>query len=126
MSKSKVIGIILILLIAITLITFITPNYVYADTPSSINPGDWEPGKGGDMQQITDSAGIIVSVIRVVGIIVTVVVLMILGIKYMLGSLEERAEYKKSMKAYIIGVVMFFALSQLIPIIIDLATAFDS
>ena len=126
MSKSRVIETIFILLTVIALITFILPSYVYADTPALINPGDWEPSNTGDMQQITDSAGIIVSAIRVIGIVVTVVVLMILGIKYMVGSLEERAEYKKSMKAYLIGVVMFFALSQIIPIIIDLASAFDT
>ena len=33
---------------------------------------------------------------------------MILGIKYMLGSLEERASYKRSMLPYIVGAVLLF------------------
>ena len=78
MSKSRIALTIIILLTTIILITFLTPNYVYAGTPSKIDPTEWEPGDAGSMTQITDSAGIIVSVIRVVGIIVTVVVLMVL------------------------------------------------
>jgi len=34
---------------------------------------------------------------------------MILGLKYMLGSTEERASYKKSMIPYIVGAVLLFA-----------------
>ena len=33
---------------------------------------------------------------------------MILGIKYMLGSVEEKASYKKSMMPYLIGSVLIF------------------
>lgn len=132
MKKSKFIKIfnlIAIFLLMITFsFTFIMPKYVLAGTPSSIDPEDWEPPElsDGEMEELTDSAGIIVDVIRIIGIIATVVFLIIVGIRYMLGSIEERAEYKKSMKAYIIGVAIFFSLSQLIPILIDLATAFDT
>ena len=34
---------------------------------------------------------------------------MVIGIKYMMGSLEERASYKKSMLPYVIGAIMLFA-----------------
>lgn len=46
--------------------------------------------------------------IQTIGTFVAVAVLMILGIKYMLGSTEERASYKKSMLPYIIGAVLLF------------------
>lgn len=123
MKKSKVIKIIFILLLILTLTMCFIPTYVQADTPTTIDPDEWEPSDSDDgMTVITDSAGIIVDVIRTVGIVVTVVITMIIGIKYMTGSIEERAEYKKSMKVYIIGVVMFFALSQLLAVIIDLTS----
>lgn len=50
-----------------------------------------------DTQKITNTTNNIVKVIAAVGAIVSVIVLMILGIKYMIGSVEEKAEYKKTM-----------------------------
>lgn len=91
----------------------------------TINPGAWEPEtlNPSEMQDLTDTAGILVNIIRTVGIIVSVVVLLVLGIKYMTGSTSERAEYKKSMIPYLIGAVLFFALSRILGAII---TAVDS
>ncbi len=62
----------------------------------------------------------IATVIRAVGIILTVVILMILGIKYMTGSAEEKADYKKSMIPYIVGVVVLFGASMIASAIIGL------
>ena len=50
----------------------------------------------------------IFTVVQVVGIIVSVVMLISLGIKYMLGSVEEKADYKNSLKPYIIGAFILF------------------
>lgn len=59
-------------------------------------------------QDAEDIGNLILSIIRVIGIFISVGILMILGIKYMLGSLEERASYKKSMLPYIIGAILLF------------------
>jgi len=61
---------------------------------------------GTDTETVANS---ILGIIRTVGTMVTVGVLMILGIKYMTGSIEERATYKKSMMPYLVGVVLIFA-----------------
>ena len=45
----------------------------------------------------------------VVGFLISVGVLMVLGIKYMMGSAEEKAEYKKTFIPYIIGAIILFA-----------------
>lgn len=118
MKKSRVLKI--FIMIAIILILFIP--IVYASTPSTINPGEWKPSNfnPNDMDEVVDAAGIIVSVIRTLGIIVSVIVLLIIGIKYMVGSVEERADYKTSMKPYLIGVLIFFGLSQFLAVIIDI------
>lgn len=70
-----------------------------------------------DTSLITSKAASIVSVIQIIGIIVTVISLMVMGIKYMVGSIEEKADYKKTMIPYLIGVVMFFALTQLLVVV---------
>lgn len=89
-----------------------------------INPNDFYPGTVGnalnDAQVVTNIGGSIISIIRYTGIIITVIALMILGIKYMAGSVEEKAEYKKTMIPYIIGVFILFALSQIIALVMDI------
>ncbi len=63
-------------------------------------------------QTVTTNVGnTVVGVIKVVGIFVSVGALMVIGIKYMMGSAEEKAEYKKVMIPYIIGAVLVFAAS---------------
>lgn len=50
----------------------------------------------------------ILTVVTNVAIILAVVVIAVLGVKYMMGSLEEKAEYKKSMVPYLVGAVLVF------------------
>ena len=59
----------------------------------------------------------IVGILQTVGIILSVIVLIILGIKYMMGSAEEKADYKKSMIPYLVGAVLIFAASALAQVV---------
>lgn len=83
------------------------------------NPGSFQPGSlpEEDINKITDRANSIIGVIVTVGVVISVVTLAILGIKYMIGSVEERAEYKKSMLPYLIGSILLFAASTVVGII---------
>ena len=62
----------------------------------------------GDIQKLGNR---IIGVLQAVGIVVSVVVVIVLGIKYMMGSVEEKAEYKKTMMPYLIGAALIFAAS---------------
>ena len=53
----------------------------------------------------------ILGAINVFGVIVSVITLMIIGMKYMFGSIEEKAEYKKTATMYIIGAVLVFSVT---------------
>lgn len=75
----------------------------------------------GDTTGITNIGNNILSIIRVVGTVIAVGVLMVLGIKYMMGSAEEKAEYKKTMIPYLIGAVLLFAAVNLAGWIVDIA-----
>lgn len=129
MKKTRALKITFII-IAILMLTlaFFQPKVLAYDgvrlASSIVNPDDYDPGSFKDAfkdsEKITNLGSTIITVIRVIGIVVTVVVLMILGIKYMTGSVQEKADYKKSMLPYLIGVFIFFSLSQIIPVIIDL------
>lgn len=63
----------------------------------------------------------IVEIIGTAGSIISVIVLVSLGIKYMMGSVEEKAEYKKTLMPYFIGAGLLFAASSVAGMIYNLA-----
>ena len=68
----------------------------------------------------------IVTVLRTVGIAVAIIGILVLGIKYMAGSVEARADYKKSMIPYLIGCIMLFTITTLLSILYDLTSALNT
>lgn len=79
-------------------------------------------GLGITIQQPQDSGiktigGKVIGIIQVFGNVIAVGMLIVLGIKYMLGSAEDKAEYKKSMIPYLIGAVLIFAGANLADVI---------
>ena len=66
---------------------------------------------------MTNLGGKIIGTIQVLGIIIAIVVLLVLGIKYMVGSAEEKAEYKKTMMPYVVGALLIFAASTIVIIL---------
>ena len=127
MTKEKRLLIFIILLVIMSLITINTK--VYANTVETINtikiatgviePDDFEPSspQQSDMDTVIEKSNNIISAIQIFGTIVSVISLMILGLKYMVGSIEERAEYKKTMLPYLIGTIIFFSVTQLLAIL---------
>ena len=83
-----------------------------AITPSSIN-GDTKLDTG----SISTIGNNIVKILQTAGVVLSVVILIVLGIKYMAGSAEEKADYKKSMMPYVIGAALIFAASALAQVI---------
>lgn len=63
----------------------------------------------------------IVKVVLTIGTVVSVVMLIVLGIKYMMGSVSEKAEYKKTLMPYVIGASLVFAASSIAQLIYSLA-----
>lgn len=68
----------------------------------------------------------IIGMVQAIGSIVSVLVLVILGIKYMMGSAEEKADYKKSMMPYIVGAALIFAASALAQVIYQFFTGISA
>lgn len=116
MNKKLLINIITIIAIMLIIIA-ILPSFAMAD----INPNDYKPGaiSKTDSGKIVNLANPIIGVIKVVGIVVLVVVLLIMGIKYMVGSVSEKADYKKSMLPYLIGTIFIVGITEVIAFIID-------
>lgn len=62
---------------------------------------------------ISDWSNAVINVVATIGSAAAIIILIVLGIKYMMGSAEEKAEYKKTLLPYIIGAVFVFAASAL-------------
>lgn len=87
------------------------------------NPEHYNPNgtmKDGDNDEFIEKANIILGIIRILGTVISVVSLMAIGIKYMFGSIEEKASFKETMVPYIIGAVMLFAIPNFLGVIFDL------
>ena len=72
------------------------------------NPRAYNFFGGTSENKLKEKAGVILGFINLIGIAISVIVLALIGIKYMLGSLEEKAEYKKTMIPYLVGAVLIF------------------
>lgn len=117
MKKAKNIAIILTIVSIVLFI--ISPNI-----KATINTGDYNPSSklptAEDVSTIVGLANPIIGTIKVIGIVIAVVTLAVIGLKYMTGSVEEKAEYKKTMIPYLIGVILVVAITQFLGIVIQL------
>ena len=84
-------------------------------------------GEGATVTQdnIINLGNSIIAVVRIVGVVIAVVILIVLGIKYMMGSAEEKADYKKSMIPYIVGAVLIFASTAIVGVVYDMASSLN-
>lgn len=95
----------LVAMVMVMLVSYITP--VLAVSPSTaINTT-----VNTDTSGLSNFAGSLANILTTAAMIVSVIVLMVLGIKYMMGSAEEKAEYKKVLIPYIVGAALVFGAS---------------
>lgn len=66
----------------------------------------------------------IITFLSTIGSITSVIVLVVLGIKYMFGGIEEKVEYKKTMFPYLVGATLVFASSVIAGVIYNVVTQF--
>ena len=115
--KNKTLKIIAVLLIAIALVT-LTTTIVRAKAGAATGFEPIEPKPAGDVgNTVTNTAGQILTIVRIIGMAVAVIMLTILGIKYVAASPNEKADYKKGMTVYVIGAVLLFGASLLLGVI---------
>ncbi len=112
----KTMKILTVILLAIVLITFC--SNVFA---AQINPGDLTASYDGNTEELQNKAGKIMGMIRNVAVIASVIILMVLGVKYMLGSVEEKAEYKKSFIPLIVGIVLVVSATAIASFVFNMA-----
>lgn len=113
---------ILTIIATILLIISIGSSVVYGLTPSGLKANTSATGTT-EVQKLGQN---IMGVMQIAGIVIAVIILMVLGIKYMMGSAEEKAEYKKTMIPYLVGAVLIFAASTIANVVYQFANGLNS
>lgn len=117
MSKT----ILVIILISLTVISIGTSVFA-AGVSGGTDPGSLKGKAVEGTTKITSLGNQLITIISTVGSVAAVIVLIVLGLKYMMGSAEEKAEYKKTLLPYVIGALMVFAASTIAGILYGFLT----
>ena len=118
----KTIKIISTLVIAVLLVASLSQVCLATNFTDIINSVDTKSDSSTvSTESLQLKAGDILKVIRNIAAIVAVIIITILGIKYMMGSTQERAEYKKSFIPLIVGIVVVVAATTIATFIFNMA-----
>lgn len=115
-NKMKLISIVAVIMI-VTFMLISTVYEVKASNPWSIidgvnqAAGTTDLGTTGDT--LKDKAGTILAYIRNIAAIAGVIIISILGVKYIVGSVEQKAEYKKNFMPLIVGILIVVLAAQI-------------
>lgn len=88
----------------------------YKNSANSNNTSLTEP--------VRSIAGVMVGVIRIIGTGVALIVLTIIGIKYVIAAPGDRADLKKSSVQYVVGAIIVFGSSQFLGILVNVLPKF--
>lgn len=114
MNRKKVI-IKIISIVLMVCMMFTICNTSFAGAVSSFKGTDMTGHDGGE--KIVKIISVILAVVRTIGVGIAVIMLMIIGCKYMLASAGERAEIKKYAITYVTGAIILFASAGILSII---------
>ena len=115
--KMKKLNRILLILVAIFLIFSIFNN-----VQAEIDPGAYDPGVPTSDPKVDEMANKVIGALQAIGSIVAVLALIVIGIKYMTSSVEEKAANKETFLFYTIGAIFIFATPWIAGIIYDFVT----
>ena len=115
----KIIAIVAIVMIAVSTITPVFATSILDTLDSKVT------NSTGSSDKMTDIAAEIIAFIRNLALVLGVVMLSIIGIKYMLGSAEEKASYKKTLIPLVVGIIVVMAASTLVSMIYNFSSGFN-
>jgi len=91
----KKLNCILVLFVILTIVFSSYQCFAMLNDPT-MDPDFWKPTIT-DEKELLEKTGRMLGIINTIGIVISVVGLIAIGIKYFLGSVEEKASYKKSL-----------------------------
>ena len=112
MKNKKVVMIIRILLIMVVIASI-------ANNVLGYDPTSWKANESSS-KEMSDIVGDILGFVQVLGSAISVIVVVVIGIKYMWASTEEKFEIKQTAVYYVIGAILVFATVNIVTIIYNI------
>lgn len=110
MKKNNKILIIFILIFAFTLLFSVKIN-----ASDDINPNAYKTTiTASEAQGLFSKAQPILTILRGLSVMIAVISISILGIKYMIGSVDQKASYKEKLIPIVIGAILISGLSSIL------------
>ena len=110
-----------ITLLGITISSMMYSTMSLAASQTGFNPGEFQANTGEATEQVQGFGQTILGIVSMAASVLAVIVLIVLGLKYMMGSAEEKAEYKKTLLPYFIGAIFVFGAGAITTIIFNMA-----
>lgn len=117
----KTLKIMLIAMAAVILLFGMTQTISFARADVENTLTEVNKATGGDIGPAAEIGGNVANWIWGISIVVAVIVLMITGLKFIVGSTQEKAEYKKSLIPLVVGVLILVFATTIIKVIFGIA-----
>lgn len=115
--SSKIMKILSLTVILLMVFTAISP--VFAE--DLLNPNSIEAKTSDTSNKANTMIGQILGIVQVVAIGIAVIMLIILGVKYLAAAPAEKADIKKGMMIYVVGAILLFGASGILQLIKNFA-----
>ena len=110
--------VVIALFIALIVVSIVCSSTVFAyDMMATVKSQANSDGDANVTAPVTNIAGAVITIARVVCAAVAVVMLVVLGMKYMMAAPSEKADIKKHAVVYIVGALVMFACTGILTII---------
>ncbi len=118
MKKTVTIIILFAFIFAFVLLFFQTTLFASSGGTSILDPDDYNTSlQYGDASYIFSKGGNLLRILRNIAAIVAIVTITIIGVRYILGSTEQRATYKETMLPVVIGCILVGGLASILTLI---------
>ena len=125
MNKNKIFKISIFILIMISIFLLFTQN-TFAMGRTVDNVIGSIPDNSPTSKRITEILSSVLAVVQAIGVGIAIIMLIVVGIKWVTSAPSGRAEILKSSKIYIIGAFFIFAAVGILQIIQNFAKIFDT
>ena len=116
MKKFRKIAIALVICLIVAIVVCENSSFAY-DMMATVKSQANSDGDANVTAPVTNIAGAVITIARVVCAAVAVVMLVVLGMKYMMAAPSEKADIKKHAVVYIVGALVMFACTGILTII---------
>ena len=109
-------------MINLILFNIMTGSISYAE---DLTPDTYTPGSTGSIDKpfVIQYTGKVTGFFRQISIIIAVLTIMFVGVKYITGSLSQKADYKKDLIPIAIGILLICFLTAIISTVVEFATS---